>query len=142
NTLEGGRHMKAIRKAGWFFSLALMMACLMGVLGSIPGEALAGVIASHGADGVTVRDADLGKLQAFLEQKIVLQKLTDYGVSAEEARGKIRSMSDADLHRLASLSDRAAEGADNALGFLIGVAILIILIVVIVKLMNKEIVIR
>lgn len=134
--------MNAIRKAGWFFSLALMMACLMGVLGSIRGEALAGVIASHGAGGVTVRDADLGKLQAFLEQKIVLQKLTDYGVSAEEAMGKIRSMSDADLHRLASLSDRAAEGADNALGFLIGVAILIILIVVIVKLMNKEIVIR
>ena len=55
---------------------------------------------------------------------------------------KIRSMSDADLHRLASLSDRAAEGADSALGFLIGVAVLIILIVVIVKLMNKEIVIR
>ncbi|MGB3400553.1 MAG: PA2779 family protein [Candidatus Deferrimicrobiaceae bacterium] len=134
--------MKAIRKAGWFFSLALMMACLMGVLGSIRGEALAGVIASHGTDGVAVRDADLGKLQAFLEQKIVLQKLTDYGVSAEEAMGKIRSMSDADLHRLASLSDRAAEGADSALGFLIGVAILIILIVVIVKLMNKEILIR
>jgi hypothetical protein len=134
--------MKAIRKAGWFFSLAFMMACWMGVLGSIRGEALAGVIASHGTDGVAVRDADLGKLQAFLEQKIVLQKLTDYGVSAEEAMAKIRSMSDADLHRLASLSDRAAEGADSALGFLIGVAILIILIIVIVKMMNKEIVIR
>jgi len=134
--------MKTIRKAGWFFSLALMMACWMGVLGSIRGEALAGVIASHGTNGVAARDADLGKLQAFLEQKIVLQKLTDYGVSAGEAMAKIRSMSDADLHRLASLSDRAAEGADNALGFLIGVAILIILIIVIVKLMNKEILIR
>jgi hypothetical protein len=134
--------MKAIRKAGWFFMLALMMACLMGVLGSIRGEALAGVIASHGIDGASVRGADVGKLQAFLEQKIVLQQLTDYGVSADEAMAKIRSMSDADLHRLASLSDRAAEGADSALGFLIGVAVLIILIVVIVKLMNKEIVIR
>ncbi|HSQ53746.1 MAG TPA: PA2779 family protein [Candidatus Bathyarchaeia archaeon] len=134
--------MKAIRKTGWFFLLALMMACWMGVLGSIRGEALAGVIASHGIDGASVRGADIGKLQTFLEQKIVLQKLTDYGVSADEAMAKIRSMSDADLHRLASLSDRAAEGADSALGFLIGVAVLIILIVVIVKLMNKEIVIR
>ena len=134
--------MKAIRKTGWFFLLALMMACWMGVLGSIRGEALAGVIASHGADGVSLRGADIGKLQTFLEQKIVLQKLTDYGVSLDDAMAKIRSMSDADLHRLASLSDRAGEGADSALGFLIGVAVLIILIVVIVKLMNKEIIIR
>ena len=134
--------MKAIRKAGWFFLLALMMACWMGVLGSIRGEALAGVIASHGIDGASVRGADIGKLQTFLEQKIVLQKLTDYGVSLDDAMAKIRSMSDADLHRLASLSDRAGEGADSALGFLIGVAVLIILIVVIVKLMNKEIIIR
>ena len=134
--------MNAIRKAGWFLSLALMMACWMGVLGSIRGEALAVIIASHGSDGVTVRDADIGKIQAFLEQKIVLQKLTDYGVSAEEAMAKVRAMSDRDLHRLASLTDRTAEGADSALGFLIGVAILIILIVVIIKLMNKEVVIR
>ena len=35
--------MNAIRKAGWFFSLALMMACVMGVLGSIRGEAGAGL---------------------------------------------------------------------------------------------------
>jgi hypothetical protein len=55
---------------------------------------------------------------------------------------KIRAMSDRDLHRLASLSDRMAEGADSALGFLIGVAILIILIIVVIKLMNKEVVIR
>ena len=55
---------------------------------------------------------------------------------------KVRAMSDRDLHRLASLTDRTAEGADSALGFLIGVAILIILIVVIIKLMNKEVVIR
>lgn len=140
--IGGGLAMKAMRKAGWFFALALMMACWMGVLGTIRGEALAGLIASHGADGVAVRDADVGKIRAFLEQKIVLQKLTDYGVSPEEAMTKIRSMSDGDLHRLASLTDRAAEGTTDALGFLIGAAILVILIIVIIKLMNKEVIIR
>lgn len=134
--------MKAIRKAGWFISLALMMACWMGVLGSFRGTALAGVIPSHGTDVVEFRDADLGKLQTFLEQKIVLQKLSDYGVSPEEAMTKIRSMSDKDLHRLASLTDRAAEGSDSAFGILIGIAVLVILIIVIVKLLNKEIIIR
>ena len=134
--------MNAVRKAGWFLTLALILACWMGVLGAFRAEALAGVIASHAADGMAVRDADIGKLQVFLEQKIVLQKLSDYGVSPEEAMAKIRSMSDKDLHRLASLTDRVAEGADSGLGILIGVGILIILIIVIVKLLNKEIIIR
>ena len=133
--------MAAIRKAGWFVVMALMMAGWMGVLGSIRGEAVAGMIASRGSDDAA-RTADLGKVQAFLEQKVVMQKLTDYGVSADEAMAKVRSMSDRELHRLASLTDRAAEGADDALGFLIGVAILVILIIVILKLMNKEIIVR
>ncbi len=134
--------MSAIRKAGWHVSVALTMACIMGVLGSVPNEAVAGVVASHGIRGTEVRNVDLGRVQAFLEQKIVLQRLTDYGVSADEAMAKIRTMSDADLHRLASLSDRAAAGTDSALGFLIGAAILVILIIVIIKLMNKEVIIR
>src|SRR4030066_2608982 len=112
--------MCVIRKAGWFFSLALMMACVMGVLGAGRGGAGAGVIASRGAEGMAARDADMKKVQAFLEQKIVLQKLTDYGVSAEEAMAKIRAMSDSDVHRLASLTDRAAAGADSGLGILTG----------------------
>jgi hypothetical protein len=114
----------------------------MGALGSLRGVAEAGVIASHGTGAADLRAADVASMQAFLERKVVLQRLTDYGVSPEEAMAKIRSMSDQDLHRLASLTDRVAAGADDALGFLIGVAILIILIIVIMKLMNKEIVVR
>ena len=134
--------MNAIRKAGWFFSLALMLACVMGVLGSIRGEAMAGVIASHGTDGVVARNVDVTKVQSFLEQKIVLQKLSDYGVSADEAMEKVRAMSDREVHRLAALTDRVSEGTSDALGFLIGVAVLILLIVLILKLMNKEVVVR
>jgi hypothetical protein len=55
---------------------------------------------------------------------------------------KVKTMSAQDLHRLASLTDRAAAGTDSALGFLIALAILVILIIVIMKLMNKEIVVR
>src|SRR4030067_1141676 len=134
--------MNAIREAGWFFPLGLRMGWVMGGLGSVRGEAVAGVIASRGAEGMAARDADMKKVQAFLEQKIVLQKLTDYGVSAEEAMAKIRAMSDSDVHRLASLTDRAAAGADSGLGILIGLAILIILILVMLKLMHKEVIVR
>jgi len=134
--------MNAIRKASWFLTLALMLTCWMGVLGAFRAEALAGVIASHAADGAAVRDADIGKLQGFLEQKIVLQKLSDYGVSAEEAMAKIRAMSDRELHRLASLTDKTAEGTDSGLGVLIALAVLVLLIIVILKLSNKQVIIR
>ena len=132
--------MASMHKAAWFLALAIAMAGWMGVLGTFRGVAEAGVIASHGG-GSDLRAADLSKMQAFLEQKVVLQKLVDYGVSPEEAMAKVRAMSDKDLHRLASLTDRVAEGADG-LGLVIGLAVLVILVLVILMLMNKRVVVR
>ena len=134
--------MASFRKAGWFLAMAVVMAGWMGVLGSFRGVAEASVIASRGADALELRAAEIAKVQTFLESKVVMQKLIDYGVSPEEAVAKVRSMSDSDLHRLASLADRVAAGADSSFGLLIGLAILIILILIILKLMNKEIVVR
>ncbi len=133
--------MGKIRRTAWFFALTIVMAGWMGVLGSFRGVAEASVIASHGGVG-DLRAADLTRVQTVLEQKVVMQKLLDYGVSSEEAMAKIRSMSDSDLHRLASLSDRVAAGADSGVGFLIGLAILVILVIVILKLMNKQVVVK
>ena len=130
-----------MRKAGWFVVLALVMAGWMGFLGSLRGVAEAGVIASRFSESGT-RSEDLAKVQSFLENRIVIQKLVDYGVSPEEAKAKARAMSAQDLHRLASLTDRASAGADDGIGLLIGLAILVILIILILKLMNKEVVVR
>ena len=133
--------MEMVRKAGWFVVVAVMMAGWMAVLGSVRGVAEAGVIAS-GIEGAASRVEDMAKVQAFLENKVVVQKLVDYGVSPAEAMAKVQAMSAQDLHRLASMTDRAAAGTSDALGFLIGLAILVILIIVIIKLMNKEVIIR
>jgi hypothetical protein len=133
--------MAMARKAGWFVVVAVLMAGWMGVLGSIRGVAEAGVIAS-GIEGAASRAEDLAKVQSFLENKIIVQKLIDYGVSPADAMAKAKAMSAQDLHRLASMTDRAAAGTDSGVGILIGLAILIILIIVIFKLMNKEIVVR
>ena len=133
--------MAMVRKAGWFVAVAVLMAGWMGVLGSVRGIAEAGVIAS-GIEDAGSRVEDMAKVQAFLENKVVTQKLVDYGVSPAEAMEKVKTMSAQDLHRLATLTDRAAAGTSDALGFLIGLAILVILIIVIMKLMNKEIVVR
>ena len=133
--------MASFRKAGWFFVLAVAMAGWMGVLGSLRGVAEAGVIASRLSEAET-RSEDMAKIQSFLENKIVVQNLVDYGVSAEEAKAKVEAMSEQDLHRLASLTDRAAAGTDSGIEILVGLAILVILIIVILKLMNKQVVVR
>jgi len=133
--------MTSLRKTGWFVVLALAMASWMGLLGSLRGVAEAGLIASHLSEA-EARSEEVSKVQSFLENKIVVQKLVDYGVSPEEAKAKVEAMSAQELHRLASLTDRAAAGTDSGIGILIGLAILVILIIVILKLMNKEIVVR
>jgi hypothetical protein len=133
--------MAMVRKAGWFVVVAVMMAGWMGVLGSLRGVAEAGVIASS-TFGAESRVEDMAKVQAFLENKVVVQKLVDYGVTPAEAMAKVEAMSAQDLHRIASLTDRAAAGTDSGVGLLIGLAILIILVIVIFKLMNKEVVVR
>jgi len=133
--------MAMMRRAGWFVVLAVVMAGWMGLLGSFPSVAEASVIASHGGAG-DLRAAELTRVQTVLEQKVVMQKLMDYGVSSEGAMAKIRSMSDTDLHRLATLADRVAAGTDSGVGFLIGLAVLVILVLVILMIMNKRVVVR
>lgn len=136
--------MASIRKTAWFVATACVMALWMGALGSLRGEAVAGVIASRGTEaGAAVRSADLEKVQAFLERKIVRERLRDYGVSPAEAMAKAGAMSDRDIHRLAALEDRIAAGSGgDVFGFVIGIAILAILVALIFKLLDKEIIIR
>ncbi len=88
-----------------------------------------------------MRDADLIAVQRVLERKVVTQKLRDYGVTPEQARLRAASLSDAELHQLASASKSLPSGGDG-IGALIGILIVVILIIVILKLMNKEIVIK
>lgn len=135
-----------LRKACWFASLALVMALVTGTVTSVQGfgEAQAAFIPSHLGDAGSTRGTDIDKVRVALENKVVAQRLMDYGVSAEDAKAKLSTMSDSDLHRLASVSDRLAAGANagGAIEFLILVAVLVILVIVILKLMNKEVVIR
>jgi len=133
--------MTSLRKAAWFVMLALLMAGWLGALGVLRGVAEAGIIASRLSEAED-RSQDLEKVQSFLENKIVLQKLVDYGVSPAEANAKVQAMSPQDLHRMASLTDRAGAGADDGIGVLIGLAILVILVIVILKLMHKEVIVR
>ena len=89
----------------------------------------------------SARDADLLVAQRALENKVVAQKLRDYGVSPAEAQLKLASMSNQDLHRLASASKGLPSGGD-ATGAIIGVLVVVILVIVVLRLMNKLVVVK
>ncbi len=125
--------MTSMRKACWFFVMAFALACWVGMLGAFPGDALAGIIPSRVDGSAESREEDLRRVQGFLEQKIVVQKLEDYGVSLQEANAKVKEMSDKDLHLLAAMTDKVPAGSDPidtffALLILSGVIVILLIL--------------
>jgi len=92
-------------------------------------------------DASVSRAADLAKVQTALESKVIRQKLLDYGLSPEEAMVRLNTLSDGQIHQLATQTDSLQAGGD-AVGFLIGVMILAILVVVLIFLVQGRIEVR
>ena len=106
--------------------------------------AAAGLAASRtsGETGIaSARDADLVVVQRALEHRVVAQKLRDYGVRPDDVKLKLASMSDQDLHRLASASKGLPSGGDGV-GLLIGILVVILLVIIILKLLHKDVIVR
>lgn len=124
------------------FWTALLVVLSMSSLDISPAAASLASSTRSGTTAVSsVRDADLLVAQRTLENKVVAQKLRDYGVSPAEAQLKLASMSDQDLHRLATASKGLPSGGD-ATGAIIGVLIVIILVIVVLRLMHKDVVVK
>jgi len=87
------------------------------------------------------RDADMVAVERALENRIVAQKLRDYGVAPEAVQARLASLDDQDLHTLATASRGLPSGGD-AIGVVIGLLVIAILVIVILKLMNKQVIIK
>lgn len=123
----------------WTAILVVLCMSAMDVAPAVAGLAPSRV---SGSTGITsARDADMLMAQRALENKIVAQKLRDYGVAPDDAQARLASMSDEDLHTLASASKGLPSGGD-ATGAIIGVLVVIILVIVVLRLMNREVVVR
>jgi len=124
--------------------LALSMAAYLVFLIGFP--AVAGLIPSIPSPSSIEmvgksKEAEIEKVQKVLEMQIVADKLQAYGLSAEEVKAKLHSMSDEQLQVMAQASDRVLAGGDGA-GFVIAVLVIIILVIVILKLLDKRIIIK
>lgn len=127
----------------WFFDRRICWPILVAYfcLALIPSNAEAFLAQSRLSSGQTIseRAAHIASIQKALEHKVVTQRLADYGLTAQEVSAKLGSLSDEQLHQLASLSDDVGGGV---LGVIIAVLLIILLVVVILKVSDKRIVIH
>jgi uncharacterized protein DUF6627 len=124
------------------FATALLLLFLYAGVHVVPAAAaLAPSRVSGMTQIVSTRDGDLLVVQRVLENKVVAQKLRDYGVQPEEVRTRLASMSDDEIHQIATASAGIPSGSDG-LGALIAILIIILLVIIILKILNKDIIIK
>lgn len=121
--------------------LALIVTIHM--IGFVASPAWAALIPSKATPHTTATQVqqDTEKVQLALENKLVQEKLRANGLSPDEIKAKLGTMSPAQIHLLASASDDVLAGGDG-LGVVIAVLIIVILIIVILKLTNHDIIIK
>jgi hypothetical protein len=123
--------------------LALVIAMYLTVFFTSP--AIAGMIGSLGSSQRTdaqIRSEEINKIQRALETHVVNEKMQAYGLQPEEIKAKLQGMSDEQIHMLSQASDRLLAGADGGIGIIIGLLIIVVLVLVIMKLMNKSVTIK
>jgi hypothetical protein len=98
---------------------------------------------SGGADPVaeSSRAADLQTVQRVLESKVIQQRLEDFGLTQEEINVRLNSLSDDQLHQMATQIDALIPGGDAGLGIVIALLVILILAVLLIYLLGHKIVI-
>ncbi len=77
------------------------------------------------------RAADIAKIQAVLESKVIRQKLMDLGLSPEEAMARINKLSDEQVHQFASRIDALQAGGIGSSSLIIILLLVIVIILII-----------
>lgn len=88
-----------------------------------------------------IKSEDLVTIQKALEIKQVRSRLEALGYTPEEINTRLSQLSAEEIQSLATRIDSLTTGGDG-LGILISILVIVLLVVVILKIMDKEIIIR
>ena len=140
--------MKTMLKTFYAKPLAIYLAVALLAITTFAGPAEAMFVPAtphqNATDAAAVsggRTADLARIQAALESKIVQQKLMDYGLSPEETMARVNKLSDEQINQFATHTDSLQAGGD-ATGLLVSLLVVAILVVLLIYLLQGRIVIR
>ncbi|MGH7407294.1 MAG: PA2779 family protein, partial [Candidatus Methylomirabilales bacterium] len=118
--------------------LVWVLVAWMGGLATITTPAAAAPAPTHLVLAAPDRAAGLTAVQAFLERKVVRQRLADLGLSPEEIQARLPEMTDAQIHAVASRIEGLQAGGDGV-GIVIGILLVVLIIIVILKLTDTKI---
>ncbi len=98
-------------------------------------------LAGAASAGGPADDAALDALRVSLENQVLQDKLSSLGISAPQVEERLGRLAAGE--RQAVLADLGSvQAGGDGVGALVGVALLVLIIILIVKLVNKEIVIK
>ena len=87
------------------------------------------------------RAADLARLRAVFEHRVVAQRLADLGFSASEIGSRLGSLTDAQVHQVVQQMDSLQPGGDSGLGVIIALLVIAILVVVLLQVSGHRVII-
>ncbi len=119
----------------WIRSTALLLAAAIGLHALAP-SALAGQISSVEMLAGSTRAADLVTIQKALEHKVVNQRMTELGFTSTEIQLRLANASDAELHQLATESEKLMAG--GVAGLLISLLVIILLVFLIMRVSEHQ----
>lgn len=119
--------------------IAIMLVVVMGLVSFVP-RVEASFVPSEQSDRsspLTSRPEDMATIQKALEQKLVEERLRDFGYTEDEIKARLDQLSDAEVHSLATQLDSLAPAGE--LGLVIGILVIIILVIVILMLTGHRV---
>ena len=119
-------------------SVTCYLIMAMFIIGLVPRVDAAFVPSRALTPGGYDREADMQKIQAVLESKLVQQRLSDLGFTEEEINARLAQLSDEQLHQLALKLDELRIGQD-ALGIIIALLVIAILVIVVLHLTGHKV---
>ncbi len=84
---------------------------------------------------------DLLKIQAFLETRLVAQRLADLGFNAQEVQSRLNGLSDDQIHQVARNLDGLQTGGDSALGIVIALLVIVILVFILLQVTGHKVIV-
>lgn len=135
---------RMIRLAKSSLILYLSMALIViGAVGAWPGAGWASFVPSEATVPVPTFDraADLAKLRAVFEHRVVAQRLTDLGFSASEIGSRLGALTDAQIHQVVQQMDSLQPGGDSGLGVIVALLVIAILVVVLLQVSGHRVIV-
>lgn len=137
--------MAGLTRVAYSSLIAYLIVALLviGSVGAYPGVGWASFVTSEATVPVPTVDrlADLSRLRAVLEHRVVAQRLADLGLSPDETAARLVQLSDAQVHQLTQQLESLQPGGDSGLGVIIALLVIAILVVVLLQVSGHRVLI-